>query len=196
VLGLASPVRSATVDRVQLSELLSRCELIFEGHVVGQTTERTSSGLRTWVEFAVVEVVKGPQVGRRVSLAFLGGRLDGLVDRIAGLRVPELGEHGIYFVESLQRLQVNPLLGWDQGRLKILVAGDGRERVVSARGRPVVGLRADPPAFRRRAIATGSGPAEGIQIDPQAPLVAALTKQRVKAALASALLAQGVAELK
>ena len=189
VLGIANPALSATVERVHLSEMLSRCELIFEGRVVGHSTEEIASGLRTWVEFAVVEVVKGPQVGRTLSLAFLGGKLDGLVDQVAGLRVPEVGEHGIYFVESMQRLQVNPLFGWDQGRLRILTGADGRERVVSARGRPVVGLRPVRLGAKRHAIGTGSGPAEGVEVDEGASLESALTKATVKAALVRALLA-------
>ncbi len=188
VFGLVSPAGSATVEQVHLSEMLSRCELIFEGRVVGHSTEEIASGFRTWVEFEVVEVVKGPHVGRTFSLAFLGGQLNGLVDRVAGLRVPEVGEHGIYFVESLQRFQVNPLFGWDQGRLRILIGADGRERVVSARGRPVVGLRPERLGAKRHAIGTGSGPAEGVQVDEAASLEGALTKASVKAALVRALL--------
>ena len=185
----AGSAGAATVEQLHLSEMLSRCELIFEGRVVGHSTEEIPSGLRTWVEFEVVEIVKGPRVGRTFSLAFLGGQLDGWVDEIVGLRVPEVGERGIYFVESLQRLQVNPLLGWDQGRLRILTGADGRERVVSARGRPVVGLRAQRSGGKRHAIGTGSGPAEGVEVDEGAPLARALTKDVVKAALVRALLA-------
>ena len=176
--------------------MLSACELIFEGRVVGFSTERIRSGLRTWVEFEVVEVVKGPAVGPTLSLAFLGGTLDGWVDRIGGLRLPEPGERGIYFVESLQRFQVNPLFGWDQGRLRIVLAGDGRERVVSANGQPVVGLDPEAPRAKHLVIGTGSGPASGVEVNPDAPLERALTKARVKAGLSLALEEQRASEAK
>jgi len=171
--------------------MLSACELIFEGRVVGFSTERIRSGLRTWVEFEVIDVIKGPPTGPTLSLAFSGGTLDGWVDRIVGLRLPEPGERGIYFVESLQRFQVNPLFGWDQGRLRIVVAGDGRERVVSANGRPVVGLRPRSPFLEPRGRGTGAGPAAGVEVNAELPVEAALTKARLKAELIRALAEQG-----
>lgn len=176
--------------------MLAACELIFEGHVIGFSTERIPSGLRTWVEFEVLEVVKGPPVGPTLSLAFLGGTLDGWVDRVAGLRLPERGERGIYFVESLQRFQVNPLFGWDQGRLRIEVAEDGLERVVSASGQPVVGLHPEVATLKRRVLGTGSGPAAGIEVNGHVPLESALSKVRFKAELIRALAEQSASEAK
>jgi len=185
--ALAGPAAGSSVLQVHLSEMLSRCELIFEGRVVGHSVEDFGSGLRTWVEFEVLDVVKGPDPGRTLSLAFLGGELDGVVSEVAGLRLPDPGERGIYFVESLTRLQVHPLYGWDQGRLRIERDADGSERVVSALGRPVIGVSPETPLAREAAIGTGAGPADGIEIDREAPLRAALTPAEFKAALSRAL---------
>ncbi len=188
---LASPAAASTVEQVHLSEMLSRSELIFEGRVVGHSIELVGSGMRTWVEFAVDDVVRGPRVGPTLTLAFLGGSRDGMTFEVVGLRVPEVGEHGIYFIESVRRLLVNPIYGWDQGRLRILRDAKGRERVVDARGRPVVGLRGESPGSTSpalRAIGTGAGPAGGVEVDANAPLDEALTKTGVKDALARFLL--------
>ena len=189
--GGVSPVAASTVEQVHLSEMLSRSELIFEGRVIGHSIELVGSGMRTWVEFAVEDVVKGPPVGRTLRVAFLGGSHDGVTFEVVGLRVPEVGEHGIYFIESVRRLLVNPIYGWDQGRLRILHDAKGRERVVDARGRPVVGLRGESPGSTSpalRAIGTGAGPADGVEVDANAPLDEALTKTGVKDALARFLL--------
>ena len=178
---------ASTVARVTVGEMLAVCELVFEGRVVESWAEEIPGGIRTWVRFEVLDVVKGPALGPTLDLAFLGGRIDDRIDEIVGLRVPEQDEHGIYFVESLRRLQANPLYGWDQGRLIVRRDARGRERVVSARGRSVVGLEAGTRRPATAELTTGSGPASGVETDPDAQLEAALTPAAVKAALSAAL---------
>ena len=82
---------------------------------------------------------------------------------------------------------MHPFYGWDQGRLRIVRDRLGKERVVTARGRPVVGLGADARIVGAAALTTGAGPAKGVETDPNASLEQALSPAVVKGALAIAL---------
>jgi hypothetical protein len=59
---------------------------------------------------------------------------------------PTLGEHGIYFVESLNRRQVHPLYGWAQGHFIAHADESGRLRLQTATGQPVTGLEFESTA--------------------------------------------------
>ena len=75
--------------------------------------------------------------------------------------------------------------------LALLSLANGRERVVSANGRPVVGLRPRSPFLEPRGLGTGAGPAAGVEVNAELPVEAALTKARLKAELIRALAEQG-----
>ncbi len=181
---LASPAAATTVRQTSVDEMLGACELVFEGEAVASGVEESPGGRHvfTWVEFAVRDVLKGPPVGSRVRLHFLGGAVGDRIVEVGGMRVPAVGERGLYFVESLARRQVHPLYGWDQGRLRILLDPSGVERVVSADGRPVVGLT-PPNAIRRPRGALSEGVADELELDVGARLEDALSAVELKAQL-------------
>ncbi len=105
---------ASSIRRMDMDEIASRAELVFEGRVIARRVVHVpnSRTLRTEVTFEVDEVIKGNLDGDRVTLFFLGGVADGVALRVSDLLIPELGEQGIYFVESLSRPLVNPLVGW------------------------------------------------------------------------------------
>ena len=123
---------SAVVVRIGTHELANDSELIFEGRVTAQRVERSAEGLfYTYLEFSVLDVLAG-DAGDTLTLRFLGGSLDGLT-MDAGIHYPEVGEHGIYFVEQVAPGLPNPLLGWSQGHFTVNSTGV----VMAANSRPV-----------------------------------------------------------
>ena len=64
---------------------------------------------------------------------------------ISDMKVPQVGERGIYFVESLERSQVHPLYGWSQGHFIVEMDDTGADRVMTTRKQPVTGLTLDTP---------------------------------------------------
>ena len=94
-------------------------------------------------------------------MRFLGGTVGEIGLDVSDSTLPELGEAGIYFVESLERFQVNPLYGMDQGHFLILESG--RQRIMVTRSRRVItGLMINdqPPAE-----GLSNGIARGLSLD-------------------------------
>lgn len=199
VLGAATPVAASSVRAIAVEELLQESELVFEGRVVAlETPDDDPRRLRTCARFEVLDVLKAPPSGVPVPLrlCFSGGSGRGGSRHVEGVSIPAPGEHGVYFVESVTRPLVNPLLGWDQGRFRIVSDPDDPEgRVTSADGREVVGVddgRGTPPGL-------SSGVAQGVTVgDPTAgaapgerraarrALTPALFKQRLRTLLPAA----------
>ncbi|MDX8390518.1 MAG: hypothetical protein R8M38_08515 [Mariprofundaceae bacterium] len=111
------PVCASTVVKVTLQQAVAGSELIFEGRVLSKVSRtHSASGMPfSWFTFEVLDVVKGSYRQPTIELGFMGGSVDGASSLISDLKMPKVGERGIYFVESLARQQVHPLFGWSQG---------------------------------------------------------------------------------
>lgn len=145
---LATTIRSMDIDAVA-----QQAELIFEGEVLQHDTQvnSTSGIVSTYVTFEVRDVVKGDYNGTQLELRFTGGSHNGQAVHVSGLRIPEIGEQGIYFVESVARDLINPLLGWSQGHF-VITDQDGERRVTTVDERPVTDVTpvADiPPSIKK-----------------------------------------------
>jgi len=179
---VSSGASASSVRALALSEMMDRCEVVLEGRVreVQSREDPDSGAIHTYVTFEVLDVLYGPSPGPRLTLRFLGGRVGERVLRVAGTSVPEMGERGIYFVESTRRRLVNPLLGWAQGRILLVPDGEGHARATSAAGAPIVAIDPSPP---RRAPSRSGGVAIGLSTDPRAPLDRALPAADLKRTL-------------
>jgi len=187
-LGLGSPARAASVLAVTTDQLVNDSALIFDGRVSRlEVVEQPGSRLlHTLVTFEILDRLKGADPGPTLELRFLGGAKGERSLVVSDLRLPAMGERGLYFVERLDRPQVNPLLGWDQGRL--LSGRDptsGAEQVVTPSGRPVFAFGS------RRGPVTGLAKegAQGVRLSAQNALERPLTleelKQQVRAILSA-----------
>ena len=129
---------SSSVLAVSLEQLSTASQLIFEGEVVGKTSEFNAkqTSIHTYVTFRMVDVVKGTYNQPEITLRFLGGTVGEIGLNVSDSTLPELGEAGIYFVESLERFQVNPLYGMDQGHFLILESTG--QRIMTTRSRRVI----------------------------------------------------------
>jgi hypothetical protein len=132
---------ASSVRAMSLEELTEKSEVIFEGEVVSVLTTNNERGrIHTLIVFAVNNVVKGQYSENQLTLRFLGGNYQGKNMTVSDLNYPKLGEKGIYFVESITRRLINPLLGWDQGRYLVEKDESGVERVLTANGQPITAV--------------------------------------------------------
>ncbi len=125
IVGILPPAHSSTIALIGTEELINRSELIFEGTVVSVSAELNEFGrVYTYVDFIIEEVLAG-SVGSSstITLRFTGG-IAGGVELDLGVRIPELDEKGIYFVEKVAPGLINPLLGWEQGHFLVNESGE------------------------------------------------------------------------
>lgn len=181
-------VHASTVLEMPFADILAHAELVFEGHVRDRESHRASDGLvYTTVHFDVLDVVKGDFRGSVLALSFLGGEVDGQHLQVTDMVMPEVGETGFYFVETLTRAQVNPLVGWSQGHFLVETQADGRAGVLTATHAPVLGLpQPDLPVSVQGMGVSSKGVAKGVVVTQAlvAPAVArALSPEQFKASV-------------
>ena len=113
-------IQSSTVLKVEFDEVVTASEFVFQGEVTTKTVRQLSNGsAMTFFTFQIEEVIKGNYDESMIELGFLGGAIGDEMTLISGLVMPKVGERGIYFVEKLNQLFVNPLYGWHQGHYLI-----------------------------------------------------------------------------
>jgi hypothetical protein len=147
------PAHATTLLGMDIDQVAGGAELVFEGRVIAVIPQEDTAGtISTYVTFEIVDVLKGDYDGATVELKFLGGTVNGRMTEVSGLRLPGLGEQGIYFVESLTTDMVNPLLGWSQGHYLIQTDEAGTRRVTTSERAPVVAVQpmAQVPAAIRK----------------------------------------------
>lgn len=169
---LVSPLWATTILGMNIDEVAQGAELIFEGKVVEHNVRENAAGMIvTYVTFRIEELIKGEYDEPLLELKFTGGRLGGQITEISGLRIPSPNEEGIYFVESVNRSLVNPLLGWSQGHY-LIYEQNGERRVSTIQDRPVTDVlstQSVPVALRRPAsvIDGDTDPATGVVASSQ-----------------------------
>jgi len=138
LLLLAVCASATTILGMDIDQLTADAEFIFEGEVIlSESRQDSSSGIiSTYITFNIIDVMKGDYDAAAIELKFMGGVFNGQDVQVSGLKIPELGEEGIYFVESTSRDVINPLLGWSQGHF-IIVDDDGVRRMSTADLEPV-----------------------------------------------------------
>lgn len=139
--GSVVNVRASTVLQMSFGEVVNRSELVFEGRVTGLESRRIVDGsIHTFVTFQITEIVKGQFPSDSIELRFLGGHIGSQGLSVSDLKMPEMDEIGIYFVETLRDFQINPLVGWAQGHYLIDDLGNGETVVTTANHDPIVSL--------------------------------------------------------
>lgn len=135
---------ATSVLQVSLDEIIQKSQFVFEGKVTSLETEKNSQKrIHTYITFEITDIIKGEYNSNIIKLRFLGGTVGDLTLAVGDMQYPKEGEHGIYFVESLDRFQVNPLYGWSQGHFLVERDAKGIERVLTNKGLPVTGVTDD-----------------------------------------------------
>jgi len=130
---------ATTILGMDIDEIANQAELIFEGEVlVRETRQDNNTGIiNTYVTFQISDIVKGEFNGDSIELKFMGGTFQEQTVHVSGLTIPSEGEHGIYFVESLNLDLINPLLGWSQGHF-IIIDREREARISTVDHKPVI----------------------------------------------------------
>jgi len=117
-------VLASSILEVDFHQVVNKAESVFEGEVVSTTSEMSADGnIYTFVDFLVLDVLSGDlNTGESITLRFTGGTTNGLTLNM-GSSIPDIGEHGVYFIESIDSQLINPLYGWSQGHYRILSDG-------------------------------------------------------------------------
>ena len=180
--AVVTPSYAATVLQISVREMLNKSELVFEGHVtrVESRMDPPATLIHTYVTFQIFDVIKGARPDQTIELSFLGGTVDGRTLAVPGMQIPELGEQGIYFVESLARDQVHPLYGWAQGHLRLSPSKGGALNVLTAQGVPVIGI---DHTQKGRSGEISRGVAVGLVVDSDAPKEAGMSVKEFKGIL-------------
>jgi hypothetical protein len=85
-----------------------------------------------------VEQIAGAPVSAGAKLCYLGDLQSDSRLEVAGLRYPQVGERGIFFIDRVSDPKViSPLRGWNQGHYTIAVSAQGQSLVRSASGAAV-----------------------------------------------------------
>jgi hypothetical protein len=133
---------ATSVREVSMDEMLQQSQFVFEGTAIAiKARESSKKRIYTYVTFEIKDIIKGEYHSNTIILRFLGGTVGDLTLMVSDMRLPQEGEHGIYFVESLERYQVNPLYGWSQGHFIVERDPAGSERVMTNRRLPIIGVR-------------------------------------------------------
>ena len=188
---LVSPLGATTILGMNIDEVAQGAELIFEGKVVEHNVRENAAGMIvTYVTFRIEELIKGEYDEPLLELKFTGGRLGRHTMEVSGLRIPSTNEEGIYFVESVNRNLVNPLLGWSQGHY-LIYEQNGERRVRTVNDRPVTDILSTQsvPIALRRPVSVIDGdtePATGVVapsqiLDPDQALTTESFKAKIRA---------------
>lgn len=141
----AANLFATTILQLDIDEMLTQAELVFEGKVTRKTSQwnKQRTAIYTLIEFEVQDVIKGEHSATTLQLRFSGGTVDDITMSIAAMNYPEVNEQGIYFVESLGERLVNPLVGWAQGHFIIQTDETDAEKVMTTNAAPVMGFASD-----------------------------------------------------
>ncbi len=131
---MIEPIAASMVVRMSFDQVVNGAELIIEGTVLSKETRLSPIGGRpfTYFKIDIIDVVKGDYPDPTIEIGYMGGQVGGLTLKVSDMRMPEIGESGIYFIETLGQQQVHPLIGWQQGHYRVIINPQtGREMVVS-----------------------------------------------------------------
>lgn len=163
---LVGAASGSTIQQVTVEEMIAGSELIFEGKVLSSVSRLLPDGsqIRTYVTFEITDLIKGQHANRTIELSFLGGSVGDLSLVVSEMKLPQPGERGVYFVESVIRRQVHPLYGWDQGHFLVTPDERGTDRIRTRDQRKVTAI-ALRDADRTPALSTGA--AAGVRTSRQ-----------------------------
>ena len=170
VLANSKSLFATTVLKMDIDQIAIKAELVFEGEVLLRESRRepNSGIINTYVTFSILDVIKGSYGANTIELKFTGGSIGNEVVEVNGLLIPAEGEQGIYFVESINRNLITPLIGWSQGHF-IVQEENGRRIVYTVDNKPVTDIQSVasiPPTIKKlsSAIKSDSDVATGVLV--------------------------------
>jgi len=168
ILSIAAiPGAATSIRQFTFAELSDHAGLIIEGRVIAAVAREDGlgGGIGTYVRIRVLDRLKGPEVGPEVELRFAGGTVANRTLQFADMVIPKIGEIAVYFVESVDTYQINPLVGWSQGHfVEIDDAQTGLRRLYTPDGRAILGIGGGPEVQQQEVLSGSHGTALEIQV--------------------------------
>ncbi len=178
--------QAASVRQVTMDEMLQQCQFVFEGTVLTiESKENSQKRIHTYVTFEIHEIIKGEYPNDTIVLSFLGGTVGEVTMAVSDMRFPEMGERGIYFVESLERSQVHPFYGWSQGHFLVETDDTGIDRITTNRRMSVTALNFDVPSSplvvrQQKSLVLSEGIVKDLAVGPKGGTTSGMTVDAFK----------------
>ena len=180
-------VQASSIRQMHMDDMLTTAELVFQGTVVKSEARLSANGrfIKTYIEFEVVDVISGDYQQSTLELSFVGGTVGDRTMEAEGSRHPQVNESGIYFVESVSRSLVNPLVGWSQGHFLVEEDDAGNKMVMTNSKQPVTGVLNKQTTITRSAALSSQlsrGVVSGVSTDAtkSSPMTATNFKQALR----------------
>ncbi|MBN1547180.1 MAG: hypothetical protein JW902_11020 [Syntrophaceae bacterium] len=125
---------ASVIARMSFDQVVKGAEMIVEGVVSSKETRLSPVSGRPFTYFVIeiIDVIKGDYPDSTIEIGYLGGQVGELTLTVSDMRMPEIGEKGVYFIETTDHPQVHPLIGWQQGHYRVIIhPKTGREMIVS-----------------------------------------------------------------
>ena len=173
-LTLSVTVSASSIRQLEMSEMLGLAELVFEGEVINSDVRWNDDEtlIKTHITFNISDVIVGDYQHDTLEVSFVGGTIGINSMQAEGLRTPEVGEKGIYFIESISRPLVNPLVGWSQGRFLLKKDASGNEHVMTDQHEHVMGITSK--TSKARALSKGVARNVVVSKDPSSKGMSAI----------------------
>jgi hypothetical protein len=138
----ALPGSATTVKVLDLPQLVQQAELIADVTVTNVASfwnaPAGGKAIHTRVTFQLNRPVLKGQVSSPFYLDFLGGVVGDRATRVAGMPEPKTGDRLIIFSYAPDKIFASPILGFDQGALRVVrTKEDNIDRVYRWWGQPV-----------------------------------------------------------
>ncbi|MBV9492528.1 MAG: hypothetical protein JO069_22770 [Verrucomicrobia bacterium] len=139
--GLIERAHAASVRTLSLAEMSRSAEIIADATVQAVqpywAAPAGARAIRTKVTFAINQAIKG-NPGTTLVLEFLGGEVDGRGVRVPGVPQFHPGERYVLFSAGPDKTLVCPVLGFDQGAMRVVHDDESNvDRVFRNWGQPV-----------------------------------------------------------
>jgi hypothetical protein len=141
-LFLALPSPAASVKVLDLPQLVQQAEIIADVTVTNVESfwnaPAGGKAIHTRVTFRFNRPPLKGQVTSPFYLDFLGGVVGNRATKVAGMPVPAMGDRLIVFSYGLDKIFASPIIGFDQGALRVVrVQAENTDRVYRWWGQPV-----------------------------------------------------------
>ena len=164
---------ASSIRQLGMNDMLATAELVFEGQVINSEARWNDDKtlIQTFITFTVSEVISGDYSQDSLELSFVGGRVGIDAMKAEGSRHPKVGEKGIYFITSVSRPLVNPLMGWSQGHFLLKQDESGNEYVMTDKNAHVMGIASESLTSSTQrfnsSVSLSSGVARNVIVDKE-----------------------------
>src|SRR5690554_3541807 len=124
VCALASTASAATVERMDLDELVQRSDAVVVAQVADVQTELDERGrVVSIIELRVRETLKGPAT-QTVKIRQIGGAHGNIVTRVPGMPSFQVADQGVLFLSGDVELRPTAVTGLAQGYFRVALGPD------------------------------------------------------------------------